>query len=128
MAGDGVMAMWIPAFVGDDHPQRAVASGRRIASELLNGPLPSGVGVHTGTTFVGVVGERNAKSFTSLGDTTNTVARLSSAAAAGELLLSEQIAKASGTDTSQMDHRMLDLKGKSDPFPAWVEHVSGGEQ
>ncbi len=126
LAGDGVMALWTPRFGGEDHPRHALASGRQLVSDLrsdrvLRGRIPAGVGVHTGTAWVGVVGERGAHDFTVLGDAPNTVARLGSAAASGELLLSEAIARETSADTSLMQQRDLELKGKSDPFTAWVE-------
>ena len=124
MAGDGVMALWIPGFVGEEHPRRAVDAGRELASSLDRTGLPVGVGVHTGTAYVGVVGDENSRDFTVLGDTPNTVARISSAANAGEIAISEQIANHANVDTSTLQHRVLDLKGKSEPVPVWVETLS----
>ena len=126
LAGDGVMALWTPRFGGEAHASHALAAGRQLVSELrsdrvLRGRIPAGVGVHTGTAWVGVVGETGAHDFTVLGDAPNTVARLGSSAAGGELLLSEAVATATSTDTSQMERRLLDLKGKSEPFEALVE-------
>ena len=126
MVGDGVMAMWIPGFVGPSHPARAIAAGRKLASALANAPdlgesFPAGVGVHTGVAYVGVVGEPGSLDFTVLGDTPNTVARLGSAAGGGELVMSYEIALAAGIGTDGLQRTTLDLKGKADPFPAWIE-------
>lgn len=126
LAGDGVMAMWTPRFGGEEHPAHAVAAGRQLVSDLnsdrvLRRRIPAGVGVHSGTAWVGVVGESGAHDFTVLGDVPNTVARLGSSAASGELLLSEAIAELASTDTSKMERRVLELKGKAQPFQAWVE-------
>lgn len=120
MAGDGVMAMWIPAFVGEGHSKHAIAAARRISSEMA-GMLPIGVGVHTGTAYVGVVGHGGAKDFTALGDVPNTTSRLSSSAQAGEVVISADAAAAADLDTTALTHESLDLKGKSEPFSAWVE-------
>jgi adenylate cyclase len=124
--GDGVMAMWIPGFVGADHPAKAVAAGRELASTLasseeLGDSFPAGVGVHTGVAYVGVVGEKGSYDFTVVGDVANTVARLGSVAQGGELVMSEAIADAAGVDTRSLQHRMYDLKGKEGRYPAWVE-------
>ena len=121
IVGDGVMAMWIPGFVGSDHPQRAVDAGRKLVHDLqidtgLGASFPVGVGVHTGVAFVGVVGEKGSHDFTVVGDAANTVARLGSAAAGGELIMSESIAQASKVETEELEQRMLELKGKSEPF------------
>ena len=124
MAGDGVMAMWIPGFVGDGHPSHALRAGVRIASDLAasahEGGFPAGVGVHTGEAYVGVVGEQGSRDFTVLGDTANTTARLSSAAGPGELIISEAMAVATGIDTAGLERRSLSLKGKSEPLDAWI--------
>lgn len=126
LAGDGVMALWTPRFGGHDHSERAVAAGRKLvvdmaSDEALGTSLPVGVGVHTGTAWVGVVGESGAHDFTVLGDAPNTVARLGSAAESGELMMSEAIAKAAAIDTGHMERRLLDLRGKAEPYPAWIE-------
>lgn len=126
IVGDGVMAMWIPGFVGSNHPERAISAGRKVVRDLqldnrLGDSFPVGVGVHTGVAFVGVVGEKGSHDFTVVGDAANTVARLGSTAEGGELLLSESIVQAAHTNTGDLEPRMLDLKGKSEPFPAWAE-------
>jgi class 3 adenylate cyclase len=128
MAGDGVMAMWIPAFVGPRHPISALLAAIRIARDVADSVereegWPAGVGVHTGPAYVGVVGEPGSRDFTVLGDTANTVARLSSAAAAGEVVLSHATVEQTGIDASSLDHRVLNLKGKSGPFDAWVWRI-----
>lgn len=126
LAGDGVMALWTQRFGGKDHPVHALNAGRELVADLmtdrvLQERIPAGVGVHTGSAWVGVVGESGAHDFTVLGDAPNTVARLGSAAQTGELLLSSSIAEAVGLDTSALEERHLELKGKAEPFPAWME-------
>jgi adenylate cyclase len=128
IVGDGVMALWVPGFVGGDHPQRAVAAGRRLAADLtstrgLGDTFPAGVGVHTGLAYVGVVGQIGSLDFTVLGDAPNTVARLGSAVSSGELAMSDDIVAAAEVDTSGLDRRVLELKGKVEPFNAWIERV-----
>lgn len=129
IVGDGVMAMWVPGFVGESHPARAVAAGRTLASALAVTPdlgetFPAGVGVHTGVAWVGVVGEQGSLDFTVLGDIANTTARLGSAAAGGELAMSDEIVSAADIATDDLERRTLDLKGKADPVPAWIEKVA----
>ena len=128
IVGDGVMAMWIPGFVGPDHPARAVTAGRKLAQRLgeqegLGNSFPAGVGVHTGVAYVGVVGNEGSFDFTVLGDVANTTARLGSSAAGGELAMSAEIAEAADIDTTGLEHRVLDLKGKTDGFAAWIERI-----
>ncbi len=129
IVGDGVMAMWIPGFVGTNHPARAVSAGRKVvhglqADQRLGESFPIGVGVHTGVAFVGVVGEKGSHDFTVVGDTANTVARLGSAAAGGDLIMSDSIVQEARVDTQGLDPLVLNLKGKSEAFPAWVEKAS----
>src|SRR5207248_10959617 len=68
--GDGAVALFIPGFAGSDHAADAVAAARRLLEET-GGWVPVGTGVHTGTSFVGSVGEGDVRDFTALGDTVN---------------------------------------------------------
>jgi adenylate cyclase len=52
--------------------------------------------------------------FTALGDIVNTTARLASAAAAGELLLTDAAATAAGYGTAGLERRALELRGKAE--------------
>ena len=129
IVGDGVMAMWTPGFGGPDHPAQAVGAGRKLMADMATDPIlgqtaPAGVGVHTGVAWVGVVGETGAHDFTVLGDVPNTVARLGSAVAGGELALSQDIVEAAGVETEGSERRLLDLKGKAEAFPVWIERSS----
>lgn len=129
MAGDGVMAMWIPGFVGRQHPKRAVKAAIQIARSIeaavdAGEGFPAGVGVHTGEAYVGVVGDTGSRDFTVVGDTANTTARLSAAAEPGEVVLSGSAVAATDADTSTLERRSLVLKGKAEPFEAWVWKAS----
>jgi adenylate cyclase len=126
IVGDGVMAFWVPGFVGERHPRAAVTAGRKLAAALsqegeLGASFPVGIGVHTGQAFAGVVGETGSLDFTILGDIPNTTARLGSAAMGGELVLSDDVARAAGIETDQLERRLLTLKGKTEPVSAWIE-------
>jgi len=121
-----VMAFWVPGFVGDGHPQAAVAAGRKLAAALaeeseLDASFPVGIGVHTGQAYAGVVGETGSLNFTILGDVPNTTARLGSAAMGGELVMSDDIVRVAGIETDRLERRFLDLKGKTKPVAAWIE-------
>ena len=116
--GDEVMALFIPAVAGEQHARRAVDAAqallRATGHEEAAGPwLPVGAGVHTGTAFVGSVGETLQTEITALGDVVNTAARLASSAAGGEILVTDAAAAAAGFDASALEHRQLELKGKS---------------
>jgi adenylate cyclase len=111
--GDEVMAIFIPALVQERHAARAIATARQILSAVNE--LPIGIGIQTGNAFVGAVGEAPHTELTALGDVVNTAARLASAAAAGEILVSREAAEAAGLELGPLEHRSLELKGKSAP-------------
>jgi adenylate cyclase len=135
--GDGALGLYIPGLSGADHAGKAVAAARQILARAdragADGPggssgsggLPVGVGVHTGTAFVGAIGDRQeVQDFTALGDTVNATARLASMAAAGEALVSEATARAAGLDVSGLERRRLELKGRLEPMDVVVVRAS----
>jgi adenylate cyclase len=93
--GDQIVAYFVPSFAGSRHPRRAIDAGLALLRATGHGDpggawIPAGVGVHTGEAFVGTVGDPGqVVNFTALGDAVNLGARLASAAADGELMLSE---------------------------------------
>jgi adenylate cyclase len=123
--GDEAVALFIPGLAGQDHAARAVAAAHDLLAATGHGEaapwLPVGVGVHTGTSYVGFVGEDDALDFTAVGDTVNTASRLCKAAAAGEVLISETTAAAAAVDTSGLEHRVLELRGREQSIEAWVQ-------
>ena len=124
--GDEIVALFIPAFAKERHAEHAI----RGAVELLKatghgspeGPwVPVGAGVHTGTAYVGAVGsEGQVVDITALGDPVNVAARLASTAKAGEVLVTESAAKASGLRVEGLPSKPLQLKGKSESVPAYI--------
>lgn len=119
LLGDGIMALFVPGFVGGDHAAKAVEAARTI---LRSVQLPVGVGVHTGTAWVGFVGGVNeVMDFTALGDAVNVASRLGSEAGAGELLISGATADAARLATDALEPRRLQLRGRSEPLDAWAQ-------
>jgi adenylate cyclase len=123
-AGDELVALFIPGFAGEDHAADAVAAARellvRMGHEGRSPWLPVGAGVHTGTAYIGTVGEEEALDFTALGDSVNAAARLAGQAAPGEILVSTAAAKAAGLDTDGLETRSLELRGRSERTDAVV--------
>jgi adenylate cyclase len=126
--GDEVIGIFIPALARDAHAKKAIGA----ADSLLRatghadpaGPwLPVGVGVHTGVAFIGSVGQPPVTDLTALGDVVNTTARLASAARAGEALITESAAVSAGLDTTSLERRDLELKGKQYSTPVYVATV-----
>jgi len=124
--GDQAAAMYVPGFAGPEHARVAIEAAQKILQvtghDTPDGPwIPLGVGVHTGTAFVGSVGsEEGSVDITVLGDTANTAARLSSIGNQGEILISEAAAAAAGLPAGSLEQRVLELKGKSQPVSVYV--------
>lgn len=128
LIGDQVIGLYVPGFAGPDHRAQAI----RAAQELLHavgygtpdGPwLPVGAAVHTGVAFLGSVGSDGvATDITVLGDPPNTASRLASAAAGGEVLVSDA-AYAPGLGLETAARRTLTLKGKTDALDVYVLSV-----
>ncbi|MGD8930533.1 MAG: adenylate/guanylate cyclase domain-containing protein, partial [Lysobacterales bacterium] len=109
---------------------KAVESARKVlrvtGHTAPEGPwAPVGVGLHTGTAYFGAVSSKEGLvELTALGDAVNTASRLATQAAAGEIVISESTARKADLDTSGLEKRTLELKGKSAPMDVWVMHVS----
>jgi adenylate cyclase len=118
--GDEVVAMFMPLAAGERHAAEAVAAAEAILKGTGHsdpqGPwLPVGGGIHTGEAWVGAIGDEAHVEMTALGDVVNTAARLASAAAAGEILVSADAASAAQLDPG-LPRTMLELKGKQALF------------
>jgi adenylate cyclase len=97
--GDGIMALWGAPVAHPDDPALAVQCAleqmhvlgefnrARLAADLL--PLSIGIGIHTGPLVAGYIGSSKALSYTVIGDTANTSARLCGIAQTGQIIVSE---------------------------------------
>lgn len=124
--GDQVAALYVPGFAGPNHACRAVEAAREILRATGHSAgekpwIPIGVGIHTGTAFVGSVrSEGGMSDITVLGDAANTAARLSSSARVGEILISDHAFSACEMDPAGIEMRSLELRGKSRPVSVHV--------
>lgn len=120
LVGDEVVAFFPPAL--GNHSRVAIEAGQRLLAATGHGApggpwIPVGVGLHTGRAYYGVVGtEDTVSDITALGDDVNVTSRLVGLASAGEILVSDAAAAASGLDLSAHEHRSLDLKGRTEPI------------
>jgi len=124
--GDGIMAFWgAPAF----HPDDAVRSvqcaldqmevlGKFNRKRVEGGhpPLAVGMGLHTGPLVAGYVGSSKAMSYTVIGDTANTSARLCGIALAGQVIVSELTLAKLGPRFEVEELPPAHLKGKEKPL------------
>jgi adenylate cyclase len=127
--GDEIIGIFVPAMATEQHARRAVDAARGLLKETGHGDaggpwVPVGVGVNTGTAYVGAIGEGNDTELTAMGDVVNTTARLASAAAAGEILVTDAAAASAGLSGDGVERRALPLKGKSQPTQVVVLKVS----
>jgi tetratricopeptide (TPR) repeat protein len=78
------------------------------------------IGINTGLVVTGRIGKGRDQDFTVMGDAVNLASRLESHAPAGEILVSEEIRRASG-DVFLFDSLgEIQVKGKSAPIPVYV--------
>jgi adenylate cyclase len=133
LIGDEVTGLFIPGFAGPQHARLAVEAAQAILQATGHGRpagpwIPVGVGVHTGTAYVGAVGKEGGMTdITALGDAVNTAARLAANAGPGEILVSEQAWKAAGPGLGieGAEVRQLQLKGRSEPVEVRVLRAAG---
>lgn len=124
--GDGIMAFWgAPAFHADDAVRSVQCSLEQLAVlDQFNAhratfgavPLAAGIGIHTGALVSGYVGSSKSLSYTVIGDTVNTSARLCGIAAGGQILVSETTAEALGGKFPLNPLPDAALKGKEKPM------------
>jgi adenylate cyclase len=117
--GDELVAFFYPLLAGERHAALGVECARALLLATGHadpaGPwVPVGAGVHTGLVWMGAIGEGTRVELTAVGDAVNITARLASAAAAGEVLVTVDAAVAAGLDPS-LERRRLELKGKQVP-------------
>jgi len=132
LMGDQVIGLFAPRFAGAGHAKVAVAAAfdllRVTGHAYQGGPwVPVGIGIHTGVAYVGAVGSKEGvNEIAVLGSAPNLAARLSSQAAAGEILVSEAAAASAKLDPSTIgaERRRLDLKGISEPVVVQVLRFS----
>jgi adenylate cyclase len=124
--GDGILAFWGAPLAHPDDPVRCVQCaldqmqllGRFNRQRLTDGKpsLAVGVGIHTGPGVVGYVGSSKALSYTVIGDTANTSARLCSSALAGQIVVSEKTLAHLGGRFELEEIEARSLKGKERPM------------
>jgi len=117
--GDQVVGYFVPGFAGRQHQRRAIETGLallRATGHVEGKPwIPVGVGVHTGTAFVGTVGGAEGMlELTALGEHVTIAARLAGVAGTGELVCSEAAYDAASVDLPG-ERGEITLKGVSVP-------------
>ena len=116
LIGDEVMALFVPGIVGPGYRPEAVAAAMELVTKLSDDDgLPVGAAVTAGTAYVGNVGADQVVDFTALGDPVNLAARLQAEAAAGEVVLTSDLAD--GVDDQWPgESRTLTVRGFDAPI------------
>ena len=124
IAGDQVMALYVPGLAGRDYMAKAVDGARGLLKAVGYGGdgnwVDLGVGIASGEEFVGNVGGSGYKDFTAIGDVTNTAARLTAQAAGGEILVDGATFASVAEAYPTAERRLLELKGKAAPVETYV--------
>ncbi|HVM27330.1 MAG TPA: adenylate/guanylate cyclase domain-containing protein [Mycobacteriales bacterium] len=125
LTGDGLMAVFGAPVAHEDDPERAVRAAarmqqavRRVVEEESGGGRRLGlrVGLNTGEVLAGMQAH---VSYTVIGDTVNTAARLSDVAGVGAVLAGRGTALATMSTASWRALQPLRLKGKREPVTAY---------
>ncbi len=132
LIGDEVMALYVPPFLVpeatevDDGIRRHVAEvmvdhAHELLRRVGNGTsqpaeFDVGIGLDFGDAFIGNLGDAAVHDFTAVGDVVNTASRLQGHAAAGEVVMSERLARLLPDRVGVPEQLML--KGKQEPFDA----------
>jgi adenylate cyclase len=125
--GDALMAVWGAPFPHEDDADRAVLAavemqramrGLSLAwHERLGRPVAIHIGLNTGPVAAGNIGSETYIQYATVGDATNVAARLCGAAAAGEILISEQTrARLRNVSCPLVPLPPVSVKGKSKPI------------
>jgi class 3 adenylate cyclase/tetratricopeptide (TPR) repeat protein len=116
--GDNVMAIFGAPVAHEDDAERAVRAALAMHDAIaeIDPELQLRVGLNTGDVIAGSVAESG---YTVIGDTVNVAARLQTAAEVGSITVGERTVRATRDAVEYRRLEPLELKGKSEPVPAW---------
>lgn len=104
-------------FENAQRAARAAQSLRAKAQPLLaEFGLSAGIGLHAGALVEGLLGSMGMKFYDVIGDTVNTAKRIESAAAGGEVLMSETLRRQLDPAAACGAVREIQVKGKEQPL------------
>jgi class 3 adenylate cyclase len=130
--GDAVLAV----FTGEAHRERAVRAALAIqqavaemnAQAAFERPVHLGIGLAWGPLVLGEIGSAGRRERTILGSIVNLANRLCGQAAAGEVLLSAELAEAVASAFPALACRKLELKGFAGPQICYLAATSASAE
>jgi len=134
IAGDQVMGLFVPGLSGRDYTRKAVAAAAALLDAVgygtPDGPwIEIGIGISTGEEYCGNVGGGGFKDFTAVGEVTNSAARLTARAGAGDTLV-DRATRTGAPDFLFDSGETVSMKGMSAPIDTYrlarVTGVTGG--
>ena len=124
LIGDEVMAIFVPGIAGPGYRHEAVLAAIELVTAVSrDGVLPVGAAVNAGTAFVGNVGADRVVDFTAIGDPVNTAARMQAQAAAGEVVLIDDLYPEVSAQFPDAPQRSLAIRGREAPIGVHVVRV-----
>ena len=141
--GDGIMAVFGAPLESTDHADRALAAARAklVALERFNDWLHAemgfeksfrmGIGLNTGLVTSGNVGSLRRMAYTTIGDTTNTAARLEGMTKTTPfmLLMSETTREALSEQPADLVYvDEVEVRGRTQKVKLWSVTASAGEE
>jgi adenylate cyclase len=131
--GDGIMAVFGAPTDQVDHADRALAAAEEMAGPALeqvnallavrgDEPFRIGIGLNSGPVMAGNVGSQRRMEYSTIGDTTNTAARLESMTkGSGHMIFLSDTVKAMLTRSrDDLVHvERMEVRGKADAVTVW---------
>lgn len=122
--GDAIMAWFNAPIPQPDHILRAIRAGVAISKSLKaihqelepEFHLGFGIGIHFGEAVLGLVGTESRLDYTAIGDSVNTAKRIQENAAAGQILISEDVYRKVAEHLWVRQVDPVHAKGKSHPL------------
>jgi class 3 adenylate cyclase/tetratricopeptide (TPR) repeat protein len=123
--GDGILAFFGAPVAHEDDPQRAVWAALHMldaTAKFGSVPGPTGepglrirIGINTGPVILGRVGNLESGTYSAMGDTLNTAARVQSAAAPSSVAVTDNTYRLVATTFEGEDLGEITVKGKAAP-------------
>lgn len=123
LMGDALMATFGAAGDQPDHPWLAASAGLALTTTFAeqHPDLPRfGVGINTGTAYVGNIGGQGRRVYTTIGDTVNTAARLEGRTRPGDVIIGAETYATLRHVATVEPLEPLELKGKQDRVQAYL--------